>query len=170
VASLDVPLPVAGPVAMDFNPAADRLRLMSGLVNHRVHPDTGATTVDGALHFAPEAGLDGVTPMIVATAYANAFGRPETTAQYNIDAGLGALVRQTAPNDGVLMPIGPLGIAPAESFGLDIATDAAGVNVAWLVAGDMLHTVSLEDGTVTASWPLPAEAQGARDLAILSHM
>lgn len=29
--------------------------------------------------------------MIVATAYANSFGKPEATAQYNIDAGHGAL-------------------------------------------------------------------------------
>lgn len=46
-------LPLDGPVAMDFNPMADKLRLMSGTTNHRINTDTGETTVDGALHFAP---------------------------------------------------------------------------------------------------------------------
>lgn len=163
-------LPIAGPVAMDFNPMADKLRLMSGLTNHRIDVATGETTVDGSLHFAPEAEVGDATPMIVATAYANSFGKPEATAQYNIDARMGALVRQTAPNDGVLMPIGMLGIAPSETYAFDIATDAAGVNTGWLIAGDMLHTVSLEDGSVTASWPLPEAAGGLRDLTILSDM
>lgn len=170
VAVTDTVLPMAGPVAMDFNPMADRLRLMSGLTNHRVVTDTGETMVDGALHFAPEADLDGTMPMIVATAYANSWGKPEATAQYNIDAGLNALVRQTAPNDGTLMPVGSLGIPASTTYALDIATDATGANTAWLVAGDMLHTVSLEDGSVTQSWPLPASAAGMRDITILSGM
>jgi plastocyanin len=47
---------------------------------------------------------------------------------------------------------------------------AAGTNVGWLIADDVLHTVSLEDGSVTGSWPLPAAAGGVRDLTILSGM
>lgn len=170
VATTATMLPLDGPVAMDFNPMADKLRLMSGTTNHRINPDTGETTVDGALHFDAAAEVGEAKPMIVATAYANSFGKPEATAQYNIDAGMGALVRQTAPNDGVLMPIGMLGIDPAETYAFDIATDAAGMNTGWLVADDMLHTVSLEDGSVTASWPLPEAAGGLRDLTILSEM
>ncbi len=170
VAATSVVLPLAGPVAMDFNPMADRLRLMSGTVNHRVHPDTGETTVDGALHFAPEADLDGTAPMIVATAYINSFGKPEATAQYNIDAGLNALVRQSVPNEGTLVPVGALGIPAAEVYALDIATDAQGGNTAWLVADGVLHTVSLEDGAVTASWPLAETAAGLRDFTVLSGM
>ena len=170
VATTATMLPLDGPVAMDFNPMADKLRLMSGVTNHRINPDTGETTVDGALHFDAEAEVGDAKPMIVATAYANSFGKPEATAQYNIDAGLRALVRQTKPNDGVLMPVGMLGIDPSETYAFDIATDAAGTNTGWLVAGDMLHTVSLEDGSVTASWPLPEAAGGLRDLTILSDM
>lgn len=76
VATTATMLPIAGPVAMDFNPMADKLRLMSGTTNHRINPDTGETTVDGALHFAPEAQVGEAMPMIVATAYANSFGKP----------------------------------------------------------------------------------------------
>lgn len=170
VATTDTILPVSGPVAMDFNPAADRLRLMSGVVNHRIHPDTGETTVDGDLYFAAGTGLAGQAPDIVATAYLNAFGKPEATAQYNIDATRNALMRQTAPNDGTIAPVGDLAIPAAQSYALDIATDADGTNTAWLVADGTLHTVSLEDGSVTASWPLPEAAAGIRDFTVMSDM
>ncbi len=43
VAKMDKPLAITNaPVVVDFNPAADRLRYMTGTTNHRVHPDTGA--------------------------------------------------------------------------------------------------------------------------------
>ena len=45
VAKMDKMLTLAdAPVVVDFNPAADRLRFMTGTTNHRVHPDTGAVT------------------------------------------------------------------------------------------------------------------------------
>ena len=50
VAKMDNPLAMGDtPVIVDFNPMADRLRYMTGTTNHRVHPDTGAVTVDGSL-------------------------------------------------------------------------------------------------------------------------
>lgn len=50
VAKMDKMLTMTeAPVVVDFNPAADRLRFMTGTTNHRVHPDTGAVTVDGTL-------------------------------------------------------------------------------------------------------------------------
>ena len=52
ISKMNTMLPVEDmPVIVDFNPAADRLRFMSGTVNHRVHPDTGEVTVDGSLNW-----------------------------------------------------------------------------------------------------------------------
>lgn len=167
VSTTSILLPEGGPVAMDFDPAEDMLRLTSGRKNHRVDPDTGEVAVEGDLQLSHDA--DGAAPMIVATAYSNASGAPVASVQYGVDAGLGALVR-TTPETGVATPIGRLGIAAAATYAFDIGTGPDGINTAWLAADGLLHTVSLEDGSVTATWALPAQAGEVRDIAILSHM
>lgn len=108
--------------------------------------------------------------MIAAAAYINSYGTPEATAMYNIDAGLGALLQQTAPNDGTLATIGDLGIAaPGETMAFDIQTDAEGTNSAWLVTNNTIHSVDLETGAATAAGEIAAEGQ-IRDLAVLPAM
>lgn len=168
VSTTDTMLPITGPVAMDFNPMADRLRLMSGTTNHRIHPDTGETTVDGSLAFAADGPHAGEMPMITATAYLNAFGAPESTAQYNIDASMHALVQQIVPNDGVLQVVGPLGIE-ADTYAFDIQTAADGTNTAWLLADDRLYTVSLETGMVNEGWDVMAPGQ-ITDITVMPAM
>ena len=143
---------------VDFNPVADRIRVMgTDGTNLRIHPDTGETTVDGSLNF--EAGDENAdaTPNVVATAYTNSIGTPEATAMYDIDAGLGALLRQTAPNDGTLATLGSLGIEGADTYALVIQATAEGENTAWLVAGNGLYTVDLETGATE----MVAEITGA---------
>src|SRR5687768_1088113 len=49
VATLEQVVPENGPVIVDFNPAADKLRLMSGVRNLRADVDTGKVTTDGML-------------------------------------------------------------------------------------------------------------------------
>ena len=72
VAKMDKPLTIGdAPVVVNFNPAADRLRYMTGTTNHRVHPDTGAVTVDGSLAFEEGDMHKGETPNTVAAAYTN---------------------------------------------------------------------------------------------------
>jgi hypothetical protein len=161
---------VDGPVIVDFNPAADRLRFMSGTTNHRVHPDTGEVTVDGPLAFVTGDMHASETPTIVAAAYTNSYGKPEKTAMYDIDATLSALVQQTAPNDGTLASIGKLGPALEGPVGFDIATAADGTNTAWLAANGGLHTVDLATGAVTGSWTITGTDQALRDLTILPAM
>lgn len=158
------------PVIVDFNPMADRLRFMTGTTNHRVNADTGEVTVDGSLNWVPEDENAEAQPMIAAAAYINSYGTPEATAMYNIDAGLGALLQQTAPNDGTLATIGDLGIAaPGETMAFDIQTDAEGTNSAWLVTNNTIHSVDLETGAATAAGEIAAEGQ-IRDLAVLPAM
>ncbi|MBP1853166.1 DUF4394 domain-containing protein [Rhizobium halophytocola] len=153
VAKMDTPLDIGdAPVIVNFNPAADRIRYMSGVTNHRVHPDTGAVTVDGSLAFEEMDMHKGETPNTVAAAYTNSTGKPEKTAMYNIDATIGALIQQTKPNDGTLKAIGKLGIEgkPA-SYAFDIQATGDSGNVAWLVADNGLYTVDLSTGKATSA-------------------
>ncbi|QXC47962.1 DUF4394 domain-containing protein [Agrobacterium salinitolerans] len=172
VAKMDKMLTLAdAPVVVDFNPAADRLRFMTGTTNHRVHPDTGAVTVDGALAFEDGDMHKGETPNIVAAAYTNSTGKPEKTAMYNIDATIGALIQQTKPNDGTLKAIGKLGLKemPA-NYAFDIQGEEGGKNTAYLAAGKMLYTVDLETGAATEIGSITGAEGELRDITVLPAM
>ena len=172
LATMDTPLAIGdAPVIVDFNPAADRLRYMTGTTNHRVNVDTGEVIVDGKLAFADGDSHAGQSPNIVAAAYTNSFGQPETTAMYDIDATSGALVRQAPPNDGKLQAVGDLGIArPGAVYAFDIQTDAAGTNTAWLVNGGKLYTVDLETGATSEAGDIAGTNGEIRDIAVLPSM
>ncbi|TCL92472.1 uncharacterized protein DUF4394 [Rhizobium sp. PP-WC-2G-219] len=172
VAKMDKMLTVtAAPVVVDFNPMADRLRFMTGTTNHRVHPDTGAVTVDGTLAFEDGDMHKGETPDIVAAAYTNSIGKPEKTAMYNIDATIGGLIQQTKPNDGTLKAIGKLGLKdkPA-TYAFDIQGMETGGNAAYLAAGKTLYTVNLETGAATEVGAITGLESDLRDIAILPAM
>ena len=172
VGKMDKPLPMAdAAVVVDFNPMADRLRFMTGTTNHRVHPDTGAVTVDGTLAFEEGDANKGATPKIAAAAYTNSFGKPEATQMFNVDTGLGALLQQTKPNDGTLKTIGTLGLAsmPANAA-FDIQATSDAVNTAWLVAGDKLYTVNLETGAATEAGAITGAPGSITDIAVLPAM
>jgi hypothetical protein len=159
------------PVVVDFNPMADRLRFMTGTTNHRVHPDTGAVTVDGPLAFEEGDMHTGETPNIVAAAYINSVGKPEKTAMYNIDATIGGLVQQTKPNDGTLKAIGKLGLKDkAATYAFDIQGEDGGKNTAYLVAGKTLHTVNLETGATAEVGAIAGVENEIRDIAVLPAM
>ena len=157
-------------VVVDFNPAADRLRFMTGTTNHRVNVDTGEVTVDGSLAWKEGDMQAGAAPMIAAAAYINSYGKPESTGMFNIDTGAGTLVRQAPPNDGVLASVGPLGAAINGPVAFDVATTADGMNTAWLVAGGMLHTVNLETGMVSGSWQITGTDMVVRDITVMPAM
>lgn len=162
-----LPLMDGQQVVVDFNPAADRLRFMTGTTNHRVNVDTGEVTVDGMLAYGSDASM---MPRIAAAAYINSYGKPESTAMFNIDAGAGTLVQQAPPNDGVLAEVGPLGIEISGPVAFDVATAEDGTNTAWLVAGGMLHTVDLETGMVSQSWRITGADMDLRDLTMMPAM
>jgi hypothetical protein len=169
---MDKPLAMTdAPVVVDFNPMADRLRFMTGTTNHRVHPDTGAVTVDGTLAYEEGDMHKGETPNIVAAAYTNSWGKPEKTAMYNIDATIGALIQQTKPNDGTLKAIGKLGIetTPA-TYAFDIQGTEDGKNTAYLVANKTLYSVNLETGAATQVGAVTGIDNEVRDIAILPAM
>ncbi len=144
---------------------------MSGTTNHRVHPDTGAVTVDGSLAYEEGDMHKGETPNIVAAAYTNSIGKPEKTAMYNIDATIGALIQQTKPNDGTLKAIGKLGLtAMPATYAFDIQGMDGGKNAAYLVASKTLYTVNLETGAATEVAPVTGLDAEVRDITVLPAM
>lgn len=168
-AKLSTVLPEGVMASVDFNPAADRLRIMgSDGTNLRAHPDTGEVTTDGALNFEAGDANAEATPNIVATAYINSYGKPEKTAMYDIGAD-GTFIQQTKPNDGTLKTIGALGVM-SDTYAFDIQTTADGTNTAWLVAGDGLHTVDLMTGKATRTADITDSPGALRDIAILPAM
>jgi hypothetical protein len=152
---------------VDFNPMADRLRLM-GIegTNFRVNPDDGVVTVDGSLAFDEGDMHVGETPTIVAAAYTNSIGKPEATAMYDIDATIVALIQQVSPNDGTLATIGKLGIEGANNSAFDIASTKDLINTAYLVAGGTLYTIDLDSGAATDVGAVKG-AETFHDIAIL---
>lgn len=125
VATLNVPLNGTR-FGIDFNPAVDRLRIVSDLdQNLRVNVDTGATTVDGLLQYGPgQSGATGDNPNVVGAAYTNSGGLtvPASTTLYAIDvrASEDRLVIQNPPNNGTLTVVGPLNRNVSSLQGFDI--------------------------------------------------
>lgn len=152
---------------VDFNPMADRLRLMGADgTNHRVNVDDGAVTVDGSLAFQDGDMHAGETPAIVAAAYTNSVGKPEATAMYDIDATIVGLIRQVSPNDGTLGAIGKLGVDGGSSYAFDIHATEDLTNTAYLVVDNVLHTVDLDTGAAKVWGPIEGVDGMISDIAI----
>jgi hypothetical protein len=110
---------------VDFNPAADRLQIVSDTGQNLSHdlklgedPATvdGETTEDAPLNYL---GNESVA-IGTSVAYANNDLTDTTdTTLYNIDTNLDQTVTQTAVS-GVLTPVGALGLDPATGAGFDI--------------------------------------------------
>lgn len=136
---LALPLP-AGRFGFDFNPAADRLRVVSGAFNLRIHPDTGAAVDadpqregvqgDGSLAYEAADPNASRRPDIVAAAYTYNNRDDRLTTNYAIDGALGILAMQgsregampvVSPNTGRLTTVGALGTGPLDDASFDIA-------------------------------------------------
>lgn len=154
VARLSEPFVGGGRVVLDFNPAADRIRLMGmNGTSFRIHPDTGAVTRDGSLKYAAGTPLAETMPRVTAGAYVNSVAGATTTVLYTIDTSLSQLNVQMPPNDGVQVVRGPIGTALPAGIGFDILTEGT-TNTAFLLAAGNLHTVNLETGAPTVLGPV----------------
>jgi hypothetical protein len=158
-----------GMITVDFNPAADRLRVMSNDgTSLRVNVDDGKVITDGSHKFAETDMHKGEKPNIVAGAYTNSVKGTKETTLYNIDATIGGLIKQAPPNDGTLNAVGKLG-PKVTTVAFDIWSDGQGKNEAWLMSGDTLHSVDLATGKATPSVQIKG-VSGVRDIAILPAM
>ncbi|MFG1210938.1 DUF4394 domain-containing protein [Xanthobacter flavus] len=155
---------------VDFNPVADRLRIIgSDGTNLRANVDDGKVTTDGTLKFADTDMHKGETPNIVAGGYTNAVKGAKETALYNIDATIGALVKQAPPNDGVLTTIGKLGVK-AKSYAFDIVTVDAAASEGWLLADGTLYRVDLAKGTASEVGKIKGVSGPVHDIAVMPAM
>jgi Domain of unknown function (DUF4394)/Bacterial pre-peptidase C-terminal domain len=158
---------------LDFNPAPDRLRLVSNNdQNLRLVPDgtpapagtvadgnagVAGTQTDTTLSYITGDVNAGRDPNIVATAYANNRVGGRTT-QYVIDADLDTLVRQGSPggnatspfggspNGGLLTTIGALGFDFGNNTAFDISTDSNLADTAIATSGSTLYGINLATG------------------------
>ncbi len=158
----------AGVVAtIDFNPAADRLRVMgSDGTSHRVNVDDGKVTVDGSHKYADTDAQKGKKPRVIAGSYSNSVKGTKETTLYNIDAANGNLVRQAPPNDGVLNTIGSLGIRLNGPAAFDIVNTGEGQNDGWLLNAGTLYKVDLKTGKATPTGKIPVRGQ-VNDIAYM---
>jgi len=140
---------------VDFNPVADRLRVVSDTgQNLRIDADTGATITDTPLATGgtARAGVSGA-------AYSNAFSAACRTTLYYIDATTDQLLTTSDPNGGSVTVVGALGVDTTAVGDFEIATAADGTNngYAVLVVGgaptsyqiDLTTGVAASGGAVT---------------------
>ncbi|MGB3533613.1 MAG: DUF4394 domain-containing protein [Microcoleaceae cyanobacterium] len=148
---LNIPFEGGTISGFDFNPVADRLRLVGDNdQDFRINVDTGEVIVDGTLAFSEDDMSAEVNPNITGAAYTNSFAGTTTTQLYDIDTLLNDLVLQDPPNDGTLVTIGDLGINFDTLGGFDILSSAEGMNQAFAVSNSMLYTVDLSTGMATS--------------------
>jgi hypothetical protein len=149
VGSLPLALPLEGEAyGFDFNPAADRIRVVAGSFNLRLHPDTAAAVdgdaatpgsqPDARLAYASGDRAAGRVPDIVGAAYTYNKRDEKLTTNYVLDRAQGTLVMQgsleatlpvVSPNSGRLTTVGVLGLGPFADAGFDIA-DVTGAALA----------------------------------------
>ncbi|NOU05013.1 MAG: DUF4394 domain-containing protein [Hyphomicrobiaceae bacterium] len=164
-------LPADAMVSVDFNPVADRMRIITSTgMSLRVNVDDGKATVDGSLKYAETDANKGKMPKVMAAGYSNSFAGTKETALYDIDATNGMLLKQAPPNDGIVTGIGSLGVKVDGPIAFDVWSDGKGMNVGWLLAGGTLHSVDLANGAAKSIGAIAGMSGKVTDIAILPGM
>jgi hypothetical protein len=167
-AKLKTAFPAGQRAVVDFNPVADRLRLMAADgTNYRINVDTGDVVVDGKLAYAKDGPMSGDAPKVTAGAYTNSVADAKSTALYNIDAAKSMLLLQSPPNDGVLKGVGALGVAVGAGAAFDIVTDGDGTATGIAVIGRTLYSIDLAKGAAKSWGEIKGVAVALIDVAAL---
>ncbi len=150
VSSLTVPFDGGMQSGIDFNPQADRLRLLSGQgQNLRINVDIGATATDRPAAYGSQDPNAGRRVEIAASAYTNSRPNAATTKLFNIDAARDVLTVQDPPNDGLQVTVGPLGVDFGPLAGFEIVTDSDGRDRGYAAAEATLYAIDLQNGRAT---------------------
>jgi outer membrane protein assembly factor BamB len=164
-------LPAGATFSVDFNPVADRLRVVSSTgMSYRINVDDGKTTVDGQLKYADADANKGKEPRVTAVAYSNSYAGTKETALYDLDAANGTYVRQAPPNDGILNTLGTLSVKIDGPVAFDIWSDGKGGNTGWLLAGGMLYSLDIANGMTKQMGKISGLSGKITDIAILPAM
>lgn len=153
---------------VDFNPVADRLRVIGADgTNLRANVDDGKVIADKPLNFADADANKGKKAMVVAGAYSNSVKGTKETALYDIDMS-GLYVKQAPPNDGILNTLGSTGMK-SDAVAFDILSDGT-TNWGFFVSGKTLYSLDLASGKTTKKADLPwINGKGVKDIAVLSN-
>lgn len=153
----------AGPVAIlsgsnfgfDFNPLADRIRIVSDTgQNLRVNPNDGILV-------ATDLTLNPGTPNITAAAYLNNYPGTATTVLYDIDSTTDMLYTQNPPNNGTLVAVGALGIDVTATNGFDIGGNSnMGYAILTVGSASKIYSINTTTGAATALADFPASVRG----------
>ena len=143
-------------LGIDFNPVADRMRLVTDSQQDlRINVETGETIVDGTLTYAlGDVNQDSPATLVIDAAYTNSDNDPATgTSLYYIDYGLDVLATTTDPNNGILTTVGSLGVDTNNLVGFDIFSAGPGLNAGYalLNVDGMSGLYSIDLGTGAAS-------------------
>ena len=103
---------------VDFNPVADRLRVIAADGAACASMSTPAPRmIDKPLNYDAADASSGKKPAVAAGAYTNSMKGAKGTELFHVDGGTGALVLQNPPNDGVLKTRGMVGVTGAADVG-----------------------------------------------------
>ncbi|MCX4974650.1 DUF4394 domain-containing protein [Streptomyces sp. NBC_00620] len=161
---------------VDFNPAANRLRVISDTGQNLRHnlddpagaPAAGTTATDGTLTNPPVPPNPGATALgVTAAAYTNNdLDTTTATTLFDLDTTLDQVSVQSPANAGNLAPTGKLGVDAPLNSGFDIYSSARnGTNTGYAVTGGKAFRVNLLTGKATSTGSFPQGRQ-AVDLAI----
>jgi hypothetical protein len=117
---------------VDFNPAADRLRIVSDIGQNLAHNvnDGGTTVENSSLTYTAPPAMPVAATGISGAAYTNNdVDMPSTgTTLFDLDTNLDQVVIQSPPGVGILVATGQLGVDATAVAGFDIYSDrSAGV-------------------------------------------
>ncbi len=164
---LERTLPAGVKASVDFNPVADRMRIIgSDGTSLRANVDDGKVAVDGSLKYADADANKGKAPSVTAGAYSNSVKGAKETALYDIDTATMAYLRQAPPNDGILNTLGKVNVK-SKSLAFDIAADGNGGNTGWLLAGRTLYKLDIANGNTTRAGVVRRLNGTVNDLAVL---
>ncbi|MER6671184.1 DUF4394 domain-containing protein [Amycolatopsis japonica] len=164
VSQLSVPL-YGKDFGVDFNPAADRLRVISDYGQNLRHNLGDHVTIEDTILTTPPAG--GPTRGVTAAAYTNNDLNPDTaTTLFDIGTATDQVLVQSPANNGFLSPTGALGVDTGPIAGFDIYSDltngkttsVSGFAVLNPVAGpSAFYSVNLLTGAAAkvGDFPLP---------------
>jgi hypothetical protein len=146
----------------DFNPSADRIRVISNTgQNLRLHPVTGeVVATDGAI---TPAGV-----VLSACAYSNNAAGATSTELYAIDVTSDKLYKLATPNTGIATAVGSLGVDVDVINGFDIAGADKGYALLTIGGVTKLYSVNLSTGELTDKGVVPITLTGQPPVPVTS--
>ncbi len=115
---------------VDFNPAADRLRIISDAGQNLAHNvnENGVTAPNGTLTYTPPPAVAVAAPGVTGAAYTNNDLNQAGTATtlFDLDTMMDQVVIQSPPGNGILVATGKLGVDAGPKAGFDIYSRLVG--------------------------------------------